>query len=400
MAKLKPEYRQLANPKQMKKTLDGQGALANRQEIAEQCNYDWHARKLTFSKHFNGLFLMQATSYRSTRDYQWAAENDPLFAACGAKVEISVSGLAQANRNRPIEPLIVLMQNVMDAVARLPHRRLRALDKKTWRGIVDLLHRTDIFDATTLNLPPKLRDVAPGIQEGTAAVKMHLRIDGRRGDFKKILLTPAPGPDSPYMNALLGDLSQQEGQIFLFDGGYWKISTYRAILESGNHFVTRRGGNIKPHAVRQLPLPEEPLSSGYTVLEDTLVYLGDRQDTLYRMLRVRLTTNKEITILSSLINAPADHICLLYRYRWTIEIVFRWLRQTLQLDHLISHDPVGILRQILMALIVWGLLVIANQDAGKLSPKQLWRQLQADLHQALLDFGYRLGFQGALCAVK
>jgi hypothetical protein len=35
------------------------------------------------------------------------------------------------------------------------------------------------------------------------------------------------------------------------------------------------------------------------------------------------------------------------------------------------------LRQILMTLIVWGLLVIANQDAGKLSPKQLWRELQA-----------------------
>jgi hypothetical protein len=24
-------------------------------------------------------------------------------------------------------------------------------------------------------------------------MKMHLRIDGQRGDFKKILLTPAPG---------------------------------------------------------------------------------------------------------------------------------------------------------------------------------------------------------------
>jgi IS4 transposase len=107
-----------------------------------------------------------------------------------------------------------------------------------------------------------------------------------------------------------------------------------------------------------------------------------------------------ITLLSSLIDAPADHICLLYRYRWTIEIVFRWLRQTLQLDHLMSHNPTGVLRQILMALIVWGLLVIANQDTDKLSPKQLWRQLQADLHQALLEFGYRLGCSGAQLDVE
>ncbi len=369
LKKLKPEYRGLMKPDQINQTINGQGILADRQEIADQYSYDWHSRKLNFEKHFRGQILMQATSYSSTRDHQWAAKNDPLFAAAGASVEISVSGLAQANRNRPIEPLVVLVQNVMDAVARLPHRRLRALDKETWQGIVDMLRRTDIFDATTLQLPPKLRDVAPGVQEGTAAMKMQLRIDGQRGDFKKILLTPAPGPDSPYLNSLLGDLSQQENQIFLFDGGYWKIDTYHAIVDSGNHFVTKRGGNIKPHVVRQLSLPEHPLASEYTVLEDALVYLGDRQEQLYRMLRVRLTTSKEITILSSLVDAPADHICLLYRYRWTIEIVFRWLRQTLQLDHLMSHDPVGVLRQILMALIVWGMLVIANQDSGKLSPK-------------------------------
>lgn len=114
------------------------------------------------------------------------------------------------------------------------------------------------------------------------------------------------------------------------------------------------------------------------------------------MLRVRQTSGQEIVLLTSLLELSADQICLLYRYRWTIEIVFRWLRQTLELDHLMSHHPVGIIRQILTALIVWGLLVIANQDTEKLSPKQLWRQLQADMHQAILEFGYRLGFQGAI----
>jgi len=342
---------------------------------------------------------MQATAYQSTRDHQWAAAHDALFAAHGAGVEISVSGLAQANRKRPIEPLLVLLQTVMDAVARLPHRRLRALNKDTWQGIVGLLQRTNIFDATTLQLPPSLREWAPGIQADSAALKLHLCIDGERGDFKKILLTPAPGPDSPYMDALLGELEQQQGQIHVFDGGYWSIDRYHAIADSNNDFVTKRGGNIQPHMVQPLALPEAPLASGYTVLEDALVYLGDRETLHYRMLRVRVTSDKEITLLSSLVNVPADHICLLYRYRWTIEIVFRWLRQTLELDHIMSYHPVGILRQILTALITWGLLVIANQDPEKLSPKQLWRQLQADLHQAVLEFGYYLGFQGAIQAL-
>jgi hypothetical protein len=397
MKKLKNEYRDLANPRQLREFLNGNGILAKRQEIAEQYNYDWHARKLKFETHFRGHVLLQATAYRSTRDHQWAAEHDAMFEANGAGVEISVSGLAQANRNRPLEPYLVMMQRVMMAVENLPSRKLRKLDKKTWQGIVGLLHRTELFDATTLKLPPKLSQWAPGKHKGTAGMKMQLCLDGERGDFKKILFTPEPGSDSPYFKAMLGDLSAKEGQIYLFDGGYWKIETYHEIVESGNDFVTKRAGRIKPHLVEELPLPkEDELSSGYEVLQDAWVHLGERQDRIFRMLRVRQTNGQEITLISSLINLSADQICLLYRYRWTIEIVFRWLRQTLQLDHLTSHDPVGIMRQILTALIVWGLLVIANQDAGKLSPKMLWRRLQADIHQTILEYGYCLGFQGAM----
>ena len=388
----KSEYRQYVNPKQFNQFLDGQGAMSNRAEIADQFDYDWHARKLRFDQHFRGQVLLQATAYQSTRDQQWAAANDPLFAACGAAVEISVSGLAQANRNRPLEPYVVLMQQVLDAVAHLPYRKLRALDKETWQGLTALLQRVELFDATTLTLPPKLAKWAKGVgrSETSAGLKLQLKLAGDSGAVKQLLLTPATGNDSPYFDDLLGDLEGQAGLIFVFDGGYWRLETYQEIVSQGHDFVTKRAGNLKPQVIEQLPLPQQPLASGYTVLEDALVHLGQQQQT-YRMLKVRLTNDQIITLITSLLFAPADQICLLYRYRWTIEIVFRWLRQTLQLDHLVSHDPTGILRQILTALIVWGLLVIANQDTARLSPKQLWRQLQADLHQAILEFGYRLG---------
>lgn len=393
--KAKAEYRQFMNPQQFNDFLDGGGSLVNRYDVAGRFDYDWHARKLTFNTHFHGHVLMQATAYQSTRDHQWAAENDVLFAANGAAVDISVSGLAQANRQRPIEPYLVFMRQVMDAVASLPHRKLRALDKETWQGIVGLLGRVDLFDATTLVLPPRLSDWAPASGHEHSALKLQLKVAADTGAIKQIMLTPGTGNDSPYFATLLGDLETQEGTLFVFDGGYWNTDTYQEIVDSGNDFVTKRAGRIKPIIVEEQPLPEEPLASEYTVVKDAIVRLSEENAQRYRMLQVKLTNGKEVTLLSSLLEAPADHICLLYRYRWTIEIIFRWLRQTLQIDHMMSHDPTGILRQILMALIVWGLLVIANQDAGKLSPKRLWRQLQADLHQAILEFGYRLGLAEA-----
>jgi hypothetical protein len=44
-------------------------------------------------------------------------------------------------------------------------------------------------------------------------------------------------------------------------------------------------------------------------------------------------------------------------------------------------------------LIVYGLLVLFNQDPSRFSPKQLWRQLQADIHQAIFDFALQLGLE-------
>lgn len=83
------------------------------------------------------------------RDQQWVAENGLLFAANGAAVSISVSGLAQANRNRPLAPYIELLHQVLDVVSALPHRNLRELDKQTWQSIVDLLQNVNLFDATS-----------------------------------------------------------------------------------------------------------------------------------------------------------------------------------------------------------------------------------------------------------
>lgn len=386
------EYRPLANPKNFEQFLSGGGVLSNRQEIADQFGYDWHARKLKFESHIRGHVLMQATAYKSARDHQWAASHDKMFAANGAGVEIGVSGLTQANQNRPIEPYVLLMQQVLDAVADLPHRRLRQLDKETWQGITGLLGQVDLFDATSLSLPPKLAawsaNVGPG--EG-GALKLQLKMAGESGKIKQIMLTPATGNDTPYTDDLLGDLQQQTGRIFVFDAGYGLIDSFAAIVESDNHFVTKLPGYIHPTLIEERPVPDTALSSGYTVVKDALVYLGDDPSVQVRLLEVELTSGKSITLLTSFLDKSADQICLLYRYRWTIEIVFRWLKQLLQLDHLMSHDPTGILRQILTALIVWGLLVISHHAQQTFSPKQLWRQLYADLHQAIFEAGVRHG---------
>jgi hypothetical protein len=84
----------------------------------------------------------------------------------------------------------------------------------------------------------------------------------------------------------------------------------------------------------------------------------------------------------------AEQVCQCYRYRWKIEIVFRWLKDVLHLDHFISRDPTGIVRQLVTGLVVWGLLMLWNEGES-FSPKQLWRELQAAMHRAIYELGQR-----------
>jgi bifunctional diaminopimelate decarboxylase / aspartate kinase len=69
----------------------------------------------------------------------------------------------------------------------------------------------------------------------------------------------------------------------------------------------------------------------------------------------------------------AERITQLRAYRWTIEIVFRWLKRVLQLDELMSVSPKGVEMQVAVALIVYGVLLCSGDtvdDSGVISSAQ------------------------------
>lgn len=387
MAKLSAPYRHLANPKAFDRFLDGLGALSDREEVADAYNYDRRVRKLDFERHLRSLVLLHASTYRSSRDLTWAAENDLLFKALGADFDISVSGFGQAMRGRPIEPYWHLLDRVMQAVAELPHQRLRGISSQNWKRITALFDQIDLFDATQVALPPSLCEWAQ-THPDKSSFKLQLKMSGLDGHFKEALVTKPSGNDNAHFEALL-DLTQGAEGLYLFDCGYFKIARYHEITRSGNYFVTKLHRNIKPRKLASPPVSDESNEAGYKVLSDDYVQLSGDDELWYRVLRVELSTGEEITILTNLLWVEAAQVCLLYRYRWSIEIVFRWLKDLLQLRHFISRDPTGIIRQMVVALIVWGLLMLSNKGGGRFSPKQLWRELQAAMHRAIFELGRR-----------
>ena len=62
-------------------------------------------------------------------------------------------------------------------------------------------------------------------------------------------------------------------------------------------------------------------------------------------------SNGLLLIATNLLDLPAWIIALIYRYRWTIEVFFRFFKHVLGCRHLLSHDPVGIEIQTYCAII-------------------------------------------------
>jgi hypothetical protein len=395
--RVRPKYRDLVSPRNFERFLNSVIPPERRAELADRFDYDWHVHKLRFESYFRAQVTHRFTG-GSLRDLQYGMAHDPLYAAHGAKLEISVAGLSKANANRPVEPFLYLLDDVLQALGRIPNsaKVLREVDTPTLKGIAHLMEQTHIFDATTFQLPVKIARWAQ-VNDSDAGFKLQLRLAAGYGGPDRVMLTPKAGNDSPYFLNLL-DLQRSAGYIYLFDTGYFKIKTYNKITASDNHFVTLLHENISYEVIRERSVPEGVTANGYIVHSDCEVYLGkgsNRSDQVYRLIDATDSQGHRATILTDLLDLTAEQVCQLRTYRWVVEIVFRWLKSQLKVDQFISYSLNGVMMQVLVALIVYGLMVLYH-EGGPLSVVRILRRIRADLHQAIYEWGFEQGYRQAL----
>lgn len=404
MSKLNREARDFATPRNFVRLLNCVPAK-KRKEIAAEQGYDFNARQLRFEPHLRAWVLFELTDDETLRDMHAAVNDDPLYRLNGAGIDISVGGLSHAHATRPYE---ALQDVLMEALARIEvvpksKRVLRQLSPGTLQQIADLLNQAVLFDSTTLHLPAKIKEWAEQQVDEDLPLKVHVRLHGGYGGMDRIILTAEHENDALRYKELLDlDQAQEGGNIYLHDCGYRDLSTYDEVVDSGNHFVSRFHSQITVHHLQDLALPEErQLSNGYTLIRDRVVTLGERENHdqhPYRLINILDSKGKPIVIVTSLLDLPVEQVCLLYFYRWTIEILFRWLKHTLGLAHLVSHSPNGIMMQVVATLLVYALLVLYHQG-GPLSLKQLLRELRFQMHERLYQLGYEQGQRDALAQV-
>jgi len=181
------------------------------------------------------------------------------------------------------------------------------------------------------------------------------------------------------------------GHTYVMDRWYAQFTLWNNIKAAGSSYVCRVRDNSVYDLIETRPLDPRAIEAG--VISDQIVSMGlskkpgERADHPTRLICVTCaphqkrgkgkrhgvgqtgpTSDGVLRIATDLLDVPAHVIAFLYQYRWTIEIFFRFFKQTLGCRHLLSTKPQGIQIQVYAAVIC---CLMLNTLTGKKPTKWL-----------------------------
>jgi hypothetical protein len=208
-------------------------------------------------------------------------------------------------------------------------------------------------------------------------VKLHLHFDVFCSVPTDAVITPAACSEPAEMRSML-----KPGRLYVHDRGYLDHELYCEILDAGSSFIGRIKDNGQYTVAETRPLSAEARAAG-VVSDEFVKRLGTshHKDFLkrhqVRLVKVQRTNDKgELEtwwLLTDKLDLAADLVALGYRFRWTIELFFRWLKCVLGCKQLLTTSANGVALQIYTALIASLLIVLWT---GRKPTKRTWEMLQ------------------------
>jgi putative transposase len=303
---------------------------------------DAYVKSFTGWSHLLALLYAQFCSAVSLRGLEagWNANSQHHYHLGSGP--LARSTLADANKRRPV----ALFAETFSGVA-------SQLDRQTRR---DGAAMVKLIDATPIPLG-KLCDWAKS-NGRIRGLKVHVVFDPK-ADCPAILDIT----DANVNDAQIGrTITIEPGASYVFDKGYCHYGWWTAIADKGAVFITRPKTNMRLDIVCGRPIALAQ-GDGFTVLEDREVRFASKGDSQLpiqlRRLRVQRTDGKTISLLTNDLERAAVDIAALYKARWQIELLFRWIKQHLRIRRFLGNNNNAIRLQIFAAMIAYALLRIA-----------------------------------------
>ena len=163
----------------------------------------------------------------------------------------------------------------------------------------------------------------------------------------------------------------EAGATYVFDKGYTDYRWWAEIIEANALFVTRRKKNACCREVSEQP------AVGDGILAERRLKIGHRrphagagtnplyQIELREIVVARPDKDQPLYLLTNDFERPAAEIAALYKERWDIELLFKWIKQNLKIRSFLGRSENAVKIQIYVALIAFMLLRILHNTAAR-----------------------------------
>ncbi len=322
-------------------------------QLARATGSEAQARTFSPWSHVVSLLYAQVTHSLGLNDVCDALRlrSGPLSAIRGATPP-SKNGLSHANRERDPQLAEQLFWKMLAHLQALSpafgarHRPRFAFRSKR------VIH---VVDSTLIHLVARCLDWAKH-RRRKAAAKCHVRLNLQTFLPQFALVDTAGEHDNLRAREVCAGI--QAGEIVIFDKAYLDFAHLADLAKREVFWVTRAKDNLQCRVERKLQTGPDG-----NLFRDDLVVLTGTVKADYPLPLRRVTARVEVdgelcemVFLTNNVTWSAQTIADLYRCRWSIEVFFKELKQTLQLADFLGHNAHAVRWQVWTALLVYLLL--------------------------------------------
>jgi hypothetical protein len=313
-------------------------------------------RSMSCWDQFLAMAFAQLTYRESLRDIEvcLGAQGRKLYQA-GFRCAVKRSTLADANEQRDWRIYADLAQSLI-AVA-------RPLYADTDLGL-DLDATIYALDSTTIDLCLAMFPWAH-FRRAKGAVKLHTLLDLQGAIPVFIHVSHGKTHDVTVLDVLTID----PGAYVIMDRGYLDFQRLYRLHQGLSFFVIRAKSNMQCRRRYS-----HPVDAATGVRSDqTIVLTGPKTANLYpdRLRRIgyyAADIDKRFVFLTNNFLIPASTVAALYRYRWQVELFFKWIKQHLRINRFYGTSINSVKTQVWIAVAVYVLVAIIKKRLGLHQP--------------------------------
>lgn len=330
-------------------------------DFLPKTQFDWFVKKYQGNKYvksftcWNHLLVMifaQLTHRESLRDLTATLNaHKSKINRLGFGESVTRSNLSKANEQREAK--------IFEDMAYLMVKTARDLRV----GIVekDFFYKGDVyaFDSTTISLCLNVFWWSK-LHHDKGGVKMHTLYDVKTDVPSFFLITNADIHDSQVMDKV----PYEPGAMYVFDRAYMDTTQLFAINLIEAFFVVREKRRMAYGVIEDRQCDNCPDSG--IMADQTVEFRGCKTRKQYakpirRIVFYDKEGNQTFVFYTNNFHVPAEDIAIAYKYRWRVELFFKWMKQHLHIKEFYGTTENAVKIQLYSTIVAYCLVAIVER---------------------------------------